>query len=378
MQDLELRLEPYRDEEVKAAIQELFSYSSFTDGMKAFLPEQLNTLFLQIKNNIETAFDFQKNIIAPFLKLIEKISITSLSSSGLEQLDPKEKYLFISNHRDIVLDSAFLNMVLFEHGFQTSQIAIGDNLMVHRISELLFRLNKSFVVRRKGTPRELYTYSLQLSNYIRDLITSKKDAVWIAQREGRAKDGNDRTQVGLLTMLSLSGKNDLKKHFQEVKIVPVAISYEFDPCGLLKTQEYLHLQNDPNYAKSFQKDVENMLTGIKGPKGRVHFHFGKPLAEELNALDELPNSKKQLEAVAAMIDQSIHLNYKLHPVNYVAYDLLRGGAHFSSQYAPQEHEQLSIFFENQLKALKPLEQEAGRKYLLEMYANPLVNALSYQ
>lgn len=378
MQELELRLEPYRDDEVKAAIQELFSYPSFIDGMKTFLPEQLNALFLQIKNNIETAFDFQKNIIAPFLKLIEKISITSLTTSGLDQLDPNDKYLFISNHRDIVLDSAILNMVLFEHGFQTSQIAIGDNLMASRISELLFRLNKSFVVRRNGTPRELYTYSLQLSNYIRDIITSKKDAVWIAQREGRAKDGNDRTQVGLLTMLSLSGKNDLKKHFQEVKIVPVAISYEFDPCGLLKTQEYLNIHNDPNYVKSFQKDVENMLTGIKGPKGRVHFHFGKPLVEELDLLDNLPNSKKQLEAVATLIDQSIHLNYRLHAVNYLAYDLLHANTAFSDKYTEQEREKLTLFFDNQIKVLRPEEQAAGRKYLLEMYANPLVNALSYQ
>jgi 1-acyl-sn-glycerol-3-phosphate acyltransferase len=378
MQELELRLEPYRDDEVKAAIQELFSYPSFIDGMKTFLPEQLNALFLQIKNNIETAFDFQKNIIAPFLKLIEKISITSLTTSGLEGLDPNDRYLFISNHRDIVLDSAILNMVLFEHGFQTSQIAIGDNLMASRISELLFRLNKSFVVRRNGTPRELYTYSLQLSNYIRDIITSKKDAVWIAQREGRAKDGNDRTQVGLLTMLSLSGKNDLKKHFQEVKIVPVAISYEFDPCGLLKTQEYLNIHNDPNYVKSFQKDVENMLTGIKGPKGRVHFHFGKPLVEELDLLDNLPNSKKQLEAVATLIDQSIHLNYRLHAVNYMAYDLQHAKTAFSDKYSEQEREKLTLFFDNQIKVLKPEEQAAGRKYLLEMYANPLVNALSYQ
>ncbi len=378
MQELELRLEPYRDDEVKAAIQELFSYPSFIDGMKTFLPEQLNALFLQIKNNIETAFDFQKNIIAPFLKLIEKISITSLTTSGLEGLDPNDRYLFISNHRDIILDSAILNMVLFEHGFQTSQIAIGDNLMASRISELLFRLNKSFVVRRNGTPRELYTYSLQLSNYIRDLITSKKDAVWIAQREGRAKDGNDRTQVGLLTMLSLSGKNDLKKHFQEVKIVPVAISYEFDPCGLLKTQEYLNIHNDPNYVKSFQKDVENMLTGIKGPKGRVHFHFGKPLVEELDLLDTLPNSKKQLEAVATLIDQSIHLNYRLHAVNFVAYDLLHADDAFSDKYTEQEREKLTLFFDNQIKVLKPEEQAAGRKYLLEMYANPLVNALSYR
>jgi hypothetical protein len=166
-----------------------------------------------------------------------------------------EKYLFISNHRDIVLDSAFLNLVLFEHGFETSRIAIGDNLMKKRISELLFRINKSFVVRRGGSPRELYQHSLRLSEYIRDAITHKEDSVWIAQREGRAKDGDDRTQVGVLKMLGLSGGRNLKEHFRRLRIVPVAISYEYDPCGLLKTQEHLRKQSDPSYRKSFSVDL---------------------------------------------------------------------------------------------------------------------------
>lgn len=377
MQNNELRLETYRNEEVRAAIQELFSYPAFLDGMKAFLPPQLGEYILQAKEDVETAYDFQKEVIYPFLKLITKTSMTGLSASGLEQLNPDEKYLFISNHRDIGLDSAFLNVLLFENGFPTSQIAIGDNLMKHRIAELIFRINKSFVVKRIGTPRELYDYSVRLSNYIQDLITQKKDSVWIAQREGRAKDGNDRTQVGLLKMLSLSNTKDLRTYFQRLRVVPVAISYEFDPCGQLKMLEFLKKNSDPTYKKDFQEDVKQILLGLRGDKGQVHIHFGKPLHEELEVLDTAVGNKNKLEALAAIIDRAIHLNYRLHPVNYVAHDLLMETLTYQHKYTSKEWEHYQGFFANQTQSLPAQELEAGRRYLLAMYANPLLNANSY-
>lgn len=370
-------METYRDDEVQEAIQELFGYPAFLAGMKNFLPAELNAHILQAKDHAETAYDFQKNIIYPFLKLIIRSSMTGLTSSGLEQLDRDEKYLFISNHRDIGLDSAFLNMVLFEHGFPTSQIAIGDNLMKHRIAELIFRINKSFVVKRSGSPRELYEYSVRLSNYIRDLITQHKDSVWIAQREGRAKDGNDRTQVGLLKMLSLCCADDLTAHFRAMQVVPVAISYEFDPCGKLKMLEYLKKQADPGYKKSFQEDLEHILLGLRGPKGQVHIHFGKPLREELEALAAANTPKAKLEALAALIDRSIHLNYKLHPVNYVAHDLLLDQQKYKQHYTPEEWAAQVRFFEEQMQGVPQDQYEAGRRYLLSMYANPLLNAAAY-
>ncbi len=378
MQEKDIKLELYDREEMKQAIRELFSYQKFLDGMKAFLPEQLSNQILHIKDSIETAYDFQKNIIHPFLKVIQKISITGLTASGLERLDPKQSYLFISNHRDIVMDPAFLNTILFEHGFQTSQITIGDNLMMDRISELLFRINKSFEVKRSGTPRELYEHSMRLSTYIKDLITNNKDSVWIAQREGRAKDGNDRTQIGLLNMLYLCGKDELKQHFQGLSIVPVAISYEYDPCGMLKTMEYLSKQANTGVQRTFQKDVEHILMGLKGQKGEVHFHFDKPLREELDALDHAATKKQKLEILAALIDKSIHLHYKLHPVNYIAYDLLMKTDKYRHQYNKEALEYHIQFFEDQLKQLKPEEYEAGRQYLLTMYANPVINKDSYQ
>jgi 1-acyl-sn-glycerol-3-phosphate acyltransferase len=370
-------LDIYSDQEVQAAIRELFGFEALTDGMKAFLPPALFEQLLHEKDHVANVFDFQTKIILPILRLIERNSITALSTSGLEALDPRQRYLFVSNHRDIILDSAYLNAVLHGQGFPTGQIAIGDNLMRHRISELIFRINKSFVVKRTGSPIELYRYSVMLSQYVRDTVTSGRDSVWIAQREGRAKDGNDRTQTGLLKMLSLSAaSNDLKAHFKSLQVVPVSISYEYDPCDLLKTVEYLKKQADPQHKKTFEEDVASMLLGLKGQKGHVHFHFSPPLTTELDALDEEPNPKKQLDVLAGLIDQRIHQHYALHPVNHVACDLLSGSTPLHPKgYSMEERSELESYFEKKLQAIPEQDRALGRSYLLKMYANPLINYL---
>jgi 1-acyl-sn-glycerol-3-phosphate acyltransferase len=378
MQENEISLDLYTDEEVQQGIQEIFQHEKFIAGMKAFLPEKLYEHIIKVKDNVQSIYDFQATITKPFLKTIQQISIAELTVSGLENLNQDDKYLFISNHRDIVLDSAYLNLLLFENQISTSQIAIGDNLMKTRASELLFRINKSFVVKREGTPRELYAHSIELSKYIQRMISEKVDSVWIAQREGRAKDGNDRTQPGLLKMISLSGGKRLKEHFQNLKVVPVAISYEFDPTGLLKTQEFLNKKRDPDFQKSFKEDLNNMLLGIRGKKGKVHFDFGKPLNEELEVLDTAKNGKQQLEFLTNIIDRSIHTNYRLNPVNYVAYDWLHASTDFEDKYSPEEKEKYTQFFQNQIDQLTTDEQADGLQYLLGMYANPVVNANQYE
>lgn len=366
----------YRDEEIQPAIQELFSHQALLQGIKAFLPEDLYTHVMEEKDKVNSIAEFQARIILPVMKTIEKGSIRALTSTGLDHLRPDKHYLFISNHRDIILDSAFLNTVLFENGFTTSQIAIGDNLMRHRISELIFRINKSFVVKRSGTPIELYRYSVLLSQYIRKQIAEQIDSVWIAQREGRSKDGNDRTQTALLKMLSLGANGDLKSYFRDFQIVPVSISYEFDPCDVLKAREYLRKSANPEYKKAFEEDVQHMLLGLRGDKGRVHFHFGNPLDASLDAFDSAPNSKKQLEVLAGLIDQSIHAHYDLHPVNYVAYDLLTGKNDFSDKYSSEDLLNLTEYFETRCAQMEEEKDGMGRRYLLGMYANPLINYLS--
>lgn len=377
MHQIEDRIDLYTDEEVQKGIKELFSNEKFVDGMKAFLPEELSKYILHIKDEVRSIYDFQAKIVYPFLKAIEKSSISELSFSGLENINPHEKYLFISNHRDIVLDSAYLNLLLFENKISTSQIAIGDNLMRTRVSEILFRINKSFVVKRTGTARELYAASVNLSKYIRSTIADKKDSVWIAQREGRAKDGNDTTQQGLLKMISLSGRKNLKAHLQDLKIIPVSIAYEIDPTGLLKTQEYLQKLTNPDFKKSFLEDVKYMLQGIQGHKGKVQFSFGKPLLEDLKILDDAENSSQQIELLAGLIDKAIHQNYQLNPLNYVAYDLLNDEKKYAEQYSAEERINYADFFQKQIDQLPQDVRDQGKKYLLGIYANPVVNANKY-
>lgn len=373
LQEEELKPEILPENQVQPYIQELFRHEQFTNGMQAFLPEALVRLIFQKKDGIHDITAFQSELIYPVMKAIEKGSAATVSVSGIEHLDSSRQYLFISNHRDIVLDSAFLNTVLFERGFRTSQIAIGDNLMKHRISEIIFKLNKSFVVKRSGSPIELYRYSVMLAEHIRRQIVEKRDSIWIAQREGRAKDGNDRTQTGLLKMFSLGHEGDLIAHFKSLSIVPVAISYEYDPCDLLKTQEYLNQLQNPDYKKSFEEDVQHMILGLKGYKGKIHFHFDKPLQEQLDVLQDIPGSKKQLDALAEMIDRSIHKNYKLHGINEIAWKLLNSDSSPCHLCDADEEQKLSTYFTEKAARLQGDAEGKGRNYLLAMYANPLVN-----
>lgn len=365
------------DQLVRPFLTELFSFPPFVAGLQAYLPEAVYKAVLHELDHVDSVTEFQARIILKILKYIEITSISRLTSGGFEVLSPRERYLYISNHRDIVLDSAYLNTTLFERGYETSQIAIGDNLMRHRISELIFLLNKSFVVKRSGTPMELYRYSADLSNYIHDQVTRDKDSIWIAQREGRAKDGNDLTQPGFVKMLSLANQGDLKAHFKSLRIVPVAISYEYNPCDLLMAQEFLNKKADPAYKKSFQEDVQHMLLGLHGHKGRVHIQFCKPLDSELDALDAQPNAKKQLEQLAAIIDQNIHTNYRLHAVNAVAHDLLYGTQLAEQQYSASEITHNTAYLEEKAKKLVGDTDGAGRAYLLGMYAKPLENQVKH-
>ena len=369
-----IRLSVLEDHEVEAAVQELFGSASLLASIKTFMPADLYEALLSAKDQVKSTEDFQEKMMLVFLRFVRELSITALTNSGLEQLDPSQKYLFISNHRDIGLDSAYLNKVLFEAGFTTTQIAIGDNLMTHRLAELIFRINKSFAVIRSGSPRELYQHSMRMSAYIHEMIHTGQDSIWIAQREGRSKDGNDRTQIGMLKMLSLSNQGDLINHFAELNIVPVSISYEYDPTGLVKTLSHLRRLKNPEFKKSFTEDIQHILLGIKGQKGHVHFHFGKPLNSRLQPLRALDNAKKQLEELVVMLDKSIHTNYRLHPINYIACDLLRGTQKYKSYYKPEELREITVFFEKQLALLPADQLEDGRKYLLGIYANPVWNA----
>ena len=364
----------YSDADVKAGVRELFDNESFVPGMKHFLGSQMAEQILEASHTVSNSFEFQRDIVRPFLQYLKKNSLTNLSSSGLDQLDPKKKYLFISNHRDIGLDSAFLNLLLFDKGFTTTQIAIGDNLVKHRVAELIFRINKSFVVHRSGPPRELYKASLALSSYIKDMVQEKQDSIWIAQREGRAKDGNDQTQVSLLKMLAMSkGEASIQAHFNQLNIVPVSIAYEFNPSDLFMTKEYVARQEDPNYKKTFADDMASILQGLKGQKGEVHIAFGSPIvfAEEANELRD----KAVLQKLAEDIDRQIHQLYRLAPINHYAYQKMYPTAVAGDSLAEEQLKEYEQYFDERLSTFASAQRSAASDYLHHMYANPVKNFL---
>lgn len=369
-----MRTTPFNDAEAHEATQEIFEDKALVAGMQQFLPTELSEYLLKAKDEVHSIYDFQSKLTYPLLMGIQKMSITERTTSGLENISKTDKHLYISNHRDIVLDPCFLNTVFYENKIETCEVAIGSNLAKHQATDYIFKMNRSFIVHREGNPRELYQHSLNLSNYILGLVTNNKASVWIAQREGRAKDGNDRTQQGLVKMLTMSQTGEAADHFKALNIIPVSITYEFDPCDLLKTEEHIDKVYNPDFQKTFKQDVQNMLLGMKGKKGRVNFHFGKPLNEELDVLSLIKNKKKQLEKVVELIDKAIHRNFRLHEINYVSHDLLNDSTDYSDKYTATDFEKYATIFANKLATIDDKDRATARDYLLGIYANPVTNA----
>ena len=305
----------------------------------------------------------------------------SLTISGRSRL-PKDKQpcTFISNHRDIVLDASFLNVMLYDVGYGMTQVAIGDNLMIRPWIETLVRLNNSFIVKRGVSVRQMLDVSRTLSAYIRHTINETKESIWIAQREGRAKDSNDRTQGSVLKMLNMSGDKDIVSNLMELNIFPVAISYEYDPCDFLKAKEFQMKRDDPDFVKSQRDDLLSMETGILNNKGRVHFTLTQPINDQLVALDKDMEKNELIAAIASIIDKEIYKHYRFYPCNYVAYDMLTGTKRFSGNYGQRDKKHFEEYLQGQLdKIVLPNKDEAFlRTKMLEMYTNPLKNHLACQ
>lgn len=367
-------IRPYFDHEAGEAIERIIQKPSFYLLMGYFFPdwdqEEIKKQMLQI----DSIYQFQKNIIHKAIRKIVSDSTNGLTWDGIEELDTEKAHLFVSNHRDIIMDPALLNILLFEHKLKTTSIAIGDNLMFSDLVSTLMKLNKSFVVNREGTPQQIYNYSQRLSAYIRNLIT-KDESVWIAQRNGRAKDGNDQTQIALLKMFDISGSESFVNNFAQLHITPMAISYEYDPCDMLKVQEWYNKLQQPDYKKSPEEDKMSIIQGIRGYKGRVHLSVGNIVSHELNEMLSTENRNERYRKLASVIDQQIWEMYKLWPNNYIASDMLDGETHFSAYYTQEEKEKYLDYAETQLKQVKG-EKEILFKRFLSMYAQPLRNQLS--
>ena len=292
--------------------------------------------------------------------------------------DKKAAYTYISNHRDIILDSGFLSILLVDQGMDTVEIAIGDNLLVYPWIKKLVRVNKSFIVQRGLPMRQMLESSARMSRYMHYTIKEKKQSIWIAQREGRAKDSNDLTQDSILKMLAIGGEGEIIDRLIEMNIAPLAISYEYDPCDFLKAWEFQLKRDIPDYKKSTADDLKSMQIGLFGFKGHVHFQTGACINDELQQMDRSLPKPELFSHISAIIDKRIHANYRIYPNNYVAYDLLQGNDTFSTHYAAEDKQHFLAYLDQQLARIEIPNKDMVflREKMLQMYANPLKNYLA--
>jgi len=323
--------------------------------------------------SISDVESFQKKVIRPVLINMLENTSTGLSTSGPENLNKASGVCtFISNHRDITLDPSLLNLVLVDNGFSTAEVAIGDNLLQNDWIKDLVRINKSFIVYRDLPPRELVRASQKLSSYIYYTLRERKQSVWIAQREGRAKDGNDKTQPGIFHMLAMAAQGDLLKHFEDYNILPMVISYEHDPCDADKVWSLYAHEYLGGYEKSEKEDQLAMQKGIEGQKGHIHIHFGKPLSEDIRNLPYMKHKQDIIHALCELIDREIILNYRTWPTNHIAIDLLNNDEKQSAYYNSEQREAFVETIEKKISMLKG-EKKILRSMLYHKYARPLIN-----
>ena len=375
-------IRPYEPAEMKQAFNELLNDRQFQVMLKGFapwLPKVVRNGLLRLAFvGVKTPLDFQKRFMKPVVKYIIRkhtdgctFDDSELRNQNSESstLHSQLRYTFVSNHRDIVLDSAFLDLMLVNHGYPTTvEIGIGDNLLIYPWIKRLVRMNKSFTVRRGLTAHEMMRSSQLMSRYIHYAVTQKKENIWIAQREGRAKDSDDRTQESVLKMLAMGGSLD------ELNIVPLTISSEYDPCDYLKAQEMQQKRDNPVFKKSKQDDLDNMKTGILGYKGRVHYHCASSINTWLKELDGLPRNEFYAELCRRM-DRDLHRGYRLFPCNYIALDELSGNSDYADHYTSKDKTRFEQYLRGQLAKIQiPDKDEAFlRERMLTMYANPVRN-----
>lgn len=375
-------IRPYNDDEVRGAIDSLLKDRQFNHILKGampFLPGSCRRGLLRLwLTGVNSTLGFQVRIMMWVVKYVLHRCTEGADLSG-RPLPPLDgRYTFVSNHRDIVLDSAILDVLLHDAGYPTTcEIAIGDNLLIYPWIRTLVRLNKAFTVRRGLSPRELFMSSKLMSEYIHYAVNDKRENIWIAQREGRAKDSNDRTQESVLKMLAMGAAEGVKQpadRLRDLNIVPLTISYEYDPCDYLKAMEFQLKRDDPAWKKSRKDDLDNMKIGIMGKKGHVHYETAACINEWIDEYADMP-AAEFYSAVAQRMDMEIHKGYRLYPCNYIAADLLSGERRYASHYTAKDEAKFEKYLSVQLaKITIPNKDEAFlRERILTMYANPLRN-----
>ncbi len=368
-------IRPFYDTEVNDALSDVIQHPMMKALMNFSFPDVADEVWKEQLKRTHSIRDFQCNFIYQSVRKILEKSSEGLTTSGFEHLEKNTSYFFISNHRDILLDTTLLNATLFEHGLVMTASAIGDNLVKKSFLKILAKLNRNFLVLRGLSPREMLQSSKLLSEYMKQLLLHENRSVWIAQREGRTKDGNDATNPGVLKMLGMASEDkNVMEYFKKIKIVPVSISYEYDPTDVLKMPQLMAEANNEIYVKEKNEDFQNILSGVLGQKKRIHIHIGKVIDSEIDTIvANEENANKQVLALAQTIDDAILTNYKLWPTNFIAYDIL----HKTNQYSHLYTENEKSLFERRLEMRIDHDNPVLLEGFLSMYSNPVVNKLKY-
>ena len=364
-------IRPYFDFEINPALKRIISDPAFDKILDFLFSGQDKN---QIKQKLADTFsidDFQLSFMHPLVHSILNKTSKGLTYDGFEQLTPGTPYLFLSNHRDIVLDSAIFQILLVDNGHSISEITFGNNLLFSQLATDLGKVNRMLKVIRGGNKMELFRNSQRLSAYIRHSISNKKASIWIAQRPGRTKDGNDKTETGLLKMFNMSSDEDFYQAFHDLNIVPLAVSYEYEPCCALKIKE-LMLSQEGTYQKKPDEDLISIIRGIMQPKGRIHLSIGKPVNQYLTMADIEDSLNKKMISLTNWIDAEIYCHYKCWPNNYIAYDILSNTREYETFYNKAEEEIFREYTECELKELEK-DGNSARELMLKIYANPIIN-----
>lgn len=373
MQHIFEDIRPYNDSEIPEAMRRIAGCEIFGTLTNFIFPGKDVEDVRKMVLNISSIDDFQRQIMYPLNQQILDRSIDKLEYKGIEYLENNKSYLFISNHRDIMLDSALFQAILYDNGLKTTEITFGSNLMHLQLMVDIGKSNKMFKVVRSNNSREFLYNSMILSKYIRHTIMDKGESVWIAQRNGRTKDGNDMTDQGIMKMFCMSDNSDLKRSLSELNIVPLAVSYEIESCDFLKTRELYLSRNGEKYVKQPGEDLNSILTGITQQKGKVSINICKPItSEEFDFKYNVPN--EFYKGVASLIDGRIRENYKLYKNNYIACDILEDSTKYSEHYTAEEKE---MFLDRCRQMLLQVdgEKEVLMKIFLGIYANTVFNKL---
>ncbi|MDE6301812.1 MAG: acyltransferase [Muribaculaceae bacterium] len=371
---------PYDDAQYQEKLASLIHEPGFEHAVRYVLPDVNYPEFADSLLKVKNQHDFQQNVMGPFLEMLVKTTTAGLSCDGLENILPDRNYTFITNHRDIVLDASFLNLCFIRRKMPITQVAIGNNLLIYDWITDLVKLNRSFIVKRDVRMVDALAAARQLSAYIHYVVNDRHESVWIAQREGRAKDSNDVTQESLIKMIGLAPDEDAKSNILGANLLPVSISYEFDPNDYLKVREFLLRRRDPDFKKSQRDDLFSMETGLLSFKGRVHMRIGKCINPELEAADT-PSRLEAVREACRLIDLEIHDGYELFPCNYIAYDRVNETDRFAQKYSESDVNSFREYINRQLDRvdlpdITPEEREYMQHMMLTMYANPVKNQLA--